>query len=155
RAAPRAGVCAPRRRACGGGAMSGARPNEGGAMSDAAPDEGRTMSDVGTMALEDAIRLRRSVRGFRPDEVPKPILHEVFTLAQQAPSSCNVQRWIPHVVTGPALATLRDALVTAGATEQPIEPDWPADGRYEGVYRTRQHDAAAQLYGAMGVARKD
>jgi nitroreductase len=113
------------------------------------------MSDVGSMVLEDAIRLRRSVRGFLPDEVPEPILHEVFKLAQQTPSNCNVQPWIPHVVSGPALAELRDALVEAGATDQPIEPDWPADGRYEGIYRTRQHDAAAQLYGAMGVARKD
>ena len=69
----------------------------------------------GSMPLEEAIRLRRSVRGFLPDEVPAPILHEVFTLAQQTPSNCNVQPWIPHVVSGTALAALREALVTVGA----------------------------------------
>jgi nitroreductase len=35
------------------------------------------------------------------------------------------------------------------------QPDFPYDGRYPGVYKERQHDAAAQLYGAMGIARDD
>ena len=30
-------------------------------------------------------------------------------------------------------------------------PDFP----YDGVYRERQHDAAAQLHSAMGIARED
>jgi nitroreductase len=107
------------------------------------------------VTLDDVLRERRSVRGFRSDEVPEEALREVFTLAQLTPSNCNVQPWIPHVVSGPALVRLRHELVTAGATEVPIEPDWPADGKYEGVYRDRQHDAAAKLYGAMGVQRRD
>lgn len=107
------------------------------------------------MTLDDALRERRSVRGFLPDEVPESTLREVFALAQLTPSNCNVQPWIPHVVSGNALALLRDELVTAGASDVPIEPDWPADGKYEGVYRDRQYDAAAKLYGAMGVERRD
>ena len=38
---------------------------------------------------------------------------------------------------------------------RPMDPDWPADGKYSGIYRDRQYDAAAKLYGAMGVARQD
>ena len=33
--------------------------------------------------------------------------------------------------------------------------DFPFSGRYDGVYKERQHDAAARLYDAMGVARDD
>lgn len=107
------------------------------------------------MTLDDAILQRRSVRGFLAQEVPDATIREVLELAQWAPSNCNVQPWLPHVVSGAALATLRDALVTAALAQQPFDPDWPADGKYHGPYRERQHDAAARLYGAMGVERRD
>lgn len=107
------------------------------------------------ISVDDAIGLRRSVRGFLPDEIPQSVLHEVFELAQWSPSNCNVQPWIPHVVSGDTLKRLREALVDAGMSDAPMKPDWPADGKFTGVYRERQVDAAQQLYGAMGVARND
>jgi nitroreductase len=107
------------------------------------------------MSVDEAIRRRRSVRGFRPEEVPEATMREVFELAQWAPSNCNVQPWTPHVVSGEALQRLRDALVDAGMRDEPIRPDWPADGKFTDVYRERQVDAAQRLYGAMGVERRD
>jgi len=107
------------------------------------------------MSLEDAIRGRRSVRGFLPDEAPEAKLREIFELARWAPSNCNVQPWTPHVVSGEALKLLRDSLVAAGLRDEPIKPDWPAEGKFSGVHRQRQVDAAQQLYGAMGVERRD
>ncbi len=107
------------------------------------------------MSLEGAIRSRRSVRGFLPREVPQQVLDDVFELAQWSPSNCNVQPWLPHVVSGAALQRVRQALVDAAAAGEDLQPDWPADGKYEGIYRTRQHEAAASLYGAMGVERRD
>ncbi|HEX7437901.1 MAG TPA: nitroreductase family protein, partial [Caldimonas sp.] len=107
------------------------------------------------MSVDEAIRSRRSVRGYRPDEVPQQTLLEVFELAQWAPSNCNVQPWTPHVVSGAALQRLRETLVDAGSSGLPPAPDWPADGKFEGVFRERQVDAAVQLYGAMGVDRSD
>ena len=107
------------------------------------------------MSVDEAIRRRRSVRGFRSEEVPEATMREVFELAQWAPSNCNVQPWTPHVVSGAALKRLRDALVDAGMRDEPIRPDWPADGKFTDVYRERQVDAAQRLYGAMGVERRD
>ncbi|HEY4925453.1 MAG TPA: nitroreductase [Roseiarcus sp.] len=107
------------------------------------------------MSVDEAIRRRRSVRGFRPEGVPEATMREVFELAQWAPSNCNVQPWTPHVVSGEALQRLRDALVDAGMRDEPIRPDWPADGKFTDVYRERQVDAAQRLYGAMGVERRD
>lgn len=107
------------------------------------------------MSVDDALRLRRSVRGFLPAEVPQATLDEVFALAQRTPSNCNVQPWVPHVVSGAALRRLRDDLVAAGERGEPHHADWPADGKFGGIYRERQVDAAVQLYGAMGVARDD
>ncbi|WP_210241803.1 nitroreductase [Bradyrhizobium ivorense] len=113
------------------------------------------MSERPAMSVDEAIRRRRSVRGFLSCEVPDPILREVFALAQWAPSNCNVQPWVPHVVSGEMLSRLREALVAAGMRDEPIKPDWPADGKFTGVYRERQVGAAQALYGAMGVARSD
>ena len=107
------------------------------------------------MNVDEAIRRRRSVRGFQRTEVADETLREVFALAQSAPSNCNVQPWLPQVVSGAALQRLREALVEAGRNHVPPDPDWPADSKFDGVYRERQVDAAVQLYGAMGVDRRD
>jgi nitroreductase len=107
------------------------------------------------LSVDEAIRRRRSVRAFLPDELPDSALREVFALAQWAPSNCNVQPWTPHVVSGEALSRLRAALVDAAMRDEPIKPDWPAEGKFVGVYRERQVDAAVKLYGAMGVERRD
>jgi len=106
------------------------------------------------MTLEDAVRLRRSVRGFLPDEVLPETMDKIFALAQHAPSGCNAQPWLPHVVSGEVLRQLRERLLAAGHS-QPPEPDWPVRNKYSGVYRDRQYDAAARLYGAMGIERHD
>jgi hypothetical protein len=95
------------------------------------------------------------VRGFLADPVPDSLIREAFELAQWAPSNCNVQPWTPHVVSGEKLARLRAALVDAGMRDEPIKPDFEAGGKFIGVYRERQVDAAQQLYGAMGVERRD
>ena len=52
------------------------------------------------LSTADAIRARRSVRGFLPKPVPAKTLHAVFELAQWAPSNCNTQPWITQVASG-------------------------------------------------------
>jgi len=107
------------------------------------------------MNLDDAIRSRRSVRGYLPCAVPEATLREVFALAQWSPSNCNIQPWVPHVVSGDRLRTLCRAMIDAAGDGLPYAPDFEARATYPGVYRERQVDAARRLYGAMGVARDD
>jgi nitroreductase len=107
------------------------------------------------LSVVEAIRQRRSVRAFQSREVPAATLHEIFALAQQAPSNCNTQPWLVHVVSGAKCNQLRQQLLQAGMDPTQYQPDFPYDGRYPGVYKERQHDAAAQLYGAMEIARDD
>jgi nitroreductase len=107
------------------------------------------------LPISDAIRLRRSVRGFLPREVPQDTLNAIYTLAQCAPSNCNTQPWVVHVVSGAACAALGQRLCQAALDPTAHAPDFPYDGRYDNAYRDRQFDAAAQLHGAMGIARDD
>ncbi|HMM09126.1 MAG TPA: nitroreductase [Paracoccus solventivorans] len=107
------------------------------------------------MSIDEAVARRRSVRGYLPDEVPQDRLRELLALAQLAPSNCNIQPWITHVLSGPSLRSLGDKMVAAAEAGIPPDPDFSADRKFEGVYRARQIDAAVQLYGAMGIDRHD
>ena len=106
------------------------------------------------MNIADAIATRRSVRGFLPQDVPQEDLQAIFQLAQHAPSNCNTQPWVVHVVSGAALRQLGQRLCQAALDPAQHAPDFPYDGRYEGVYRERQQDSAAQLFNALGIARE-
>jgi nitroreductase len=107
------------------------------------------------MTLDDAIRARRSVRGYLPHQVPEATIREVFALAQWSPSNCNIQPWVPHVVSGEGLRALGHAMTAAAREGLPQAPDFEARFSYTGPYRERQIDAARRLYGAMGVSRDD
>lgn len=107
------------------------------------------------MTLDEAILKRRSVRGFLPQEVPEQTIREVFELAQCAPSNCNIQPWISHVVSGESLKALGQKMVDAARAGVPHDPDFTADRKFIGIYRERQVDAAVKLYGAMGIERND
>ena len=98
---------------------------------------------------------RRSVRGFRPDPVPDAVLHRVFQLAGRAPSNCNAQPWITHVVSGDAVARMRRDLV-ANARSGAIDSDAAyRENPYVGVYKQRRVGAAVALFEATGVGRHD
>lgn len=104
--------------------------------------------------FDTVLRTRRSVRGYRPDPLPPGLIDEIFTLAATAPSNCNIQPWLVHLVSGPRLRDLGARMVEQAQTGTP-RPDVVMDTRYQGVFRTRQIGAAVALYSAMGIARDD
>jgi nitroreductase len=108
-----------------------------------------------TMSLAEALRQRRSVRGYRPDPVPQAVLDEVFGLAQLAPSNCNIQPWKVFVASGAMRDELRKRMVEHVTRGDPIQPDFEHLPNFEGVYRKRQVDCAVELYNNMGIARDD
>lgn len=94
------------------------------------------------------------MRAFLPDPVDPELLSKLFTLATSAPSNCNSQPWLTHVVSGASRDAMREALMrTIGEGEFVL--DFPYDGKYTGVYRERQLDVGLMLYKALGVTRED
>ncbi len=112
------------------------------------------MSEQLKNAFADLLDARRSVRGFKSKRVPQAILDNVFEFARRAPSNCNTQPWQVAVASGEACERLRQSFPDAIA-EGKFDMDFDYSGQYEGVYKERQHDAAAQLYSAQGIARED
>lgn len=106
------------------------------------------------MDLLEAIRTRKSIRGYKPDPVPKEILKEVIEIATRSPSGMNTQPWEFTVITGDVLDSMRRAnaeLLASGAIPNPDFQLKP----YEGIYRNRQVEVAVQIFGLMGIARED
>ncbi|QHL89867.1 nitroreductase [Sphingomonas changnyeongensis] len=104
----------------------------------------------------DAVVLgRRSIRGYRPDPVPRALIEEILTLAMRAPSSMNSQPWNFHVIGGEVLDRIR-----AGNTERmlagvPESREFRTGRPFAGKHRDRQVGVAKQLFAAMGIARED
>lgn len=107
------------------------------------------------MDFETLVRERRSIRGYKPDPVPRAVIEEIIELAISVPFSMNTQPWHFHVVSGEPLERIRRGnteLMMAGAAPQ---REIPAHGSYRGVHRDRQVEVAVQLFEAMGIERDD
>lgn len=107
------------------------------------------------MDFDDVILGRRSIRGYRPDPVPRALIEEILTLAMRAPSSMNTQPYHFYVIGGSALDAIR-----AGNTERmvagiPQSREFRTGTAFAGPHRDRQIGVAKQLFAAMGIARDD
>ena len=107
------------------------------------------------MGLEEAIRTRRSVRGYLDKPVPKEVLEQVFALAQWTPSNCNIQPWKVYVASGETRDRLRTRIVESVMKGEAFKPDYDYPGKFEGEYRTRQVACAVEMYTKMGIGRED
>ncbi|MGB2800002.1 MAG: nitroreductase [Dehalococcoidia bacterium] len=106
------------------------------------------------MDIVEAIRTRKSVRGYRPDPVPKKILRDILDIATRAPSAMNTQPWEIIVIAGGVLENIKRGnieMLESGALPNPNVSVQP----FEGVYRQRQVDLAVQIFQLMGIARED
>ncbi len=105
------------------------------------------------MDLDQAISERRSIRGFKPDPVPRELLEEIIALANRAPSSMNTQPWHFHVLTGAPLEAVRAGNSERMLSGVPPQREIVDHGAYQGVHRDRQVEIAIQLFEAMGIER--
>ncbi len=55
------------------------------------------------LTTKDAIRNRRSIRKFKPDQVPDECIKELLESARLAPSGCNAQPWRFKIIKQPEI----------------------------------------------------
>jgi coenzyme F420-0:L-glutamate ligase/coenzyme F420-1:gamma-L-glutamate ligase len=65
-----------------------------------------------TTALQEFLRTRRSIRRFKTDPVPKPLIDYILETATYAPSAHDIQPWRFVVVTTPEAKTKLSKAVT-------------------------------------------
>ncbi len=109
------------------------------------------------MDLEDAIRTRRSMRGFLDKPVPRETVERILELAACAPSGSNIQPWKVVVVAGDAKRRLSDAVRRLRAED----PDGDAAeydyymSRFREPYLARRRACGWGLYELAGIAKGD
>lgn len=119
-----------------------------------ASQHNRPMTNL-PQAIDSIARQRRSVRAFKPDPIPQETLDHIFAVAGTAPSNCNAQPWITHVVSGDALTDMREKLIAAVKAGEADEGAGHRDNPYVGIYKERRIGAAVKLFEATGVGRHD
>jgi nitroreductase len=107
------------------------------------------------MEFDEVVMGRRSIRGYKPDPVPRALIEEIIGLASRAPSSMNTQPWNFTVVTGEPLDRIRRGNSERMLAGVPQSREFRTGGAFAGAHRERQVDVAKQLFGAMGIARDD
>lgn len=103
------------------------------------------------MEFDEVVLGRRSIRGFRPEPVPKDVVREIVALAIRAPSSMNTQPWHLHVVSGAPLERIRQGNTERNLAGVPASREIRMHGPYTGIHRERQKAIAAQLFEAMDI----
>ena len=107
------------------------------------------------MDVVEAIKLRKSVRGYKPDPVSREILSEILEIATRSPSSVNIQPWEFTIVAGEVLDKIRQANVRMLESGASTNPDIGVLGPFTGVYRQRQVELAIQIFKLMDISRED
>lgn len=107
------------------------------------------------MHFDEVVVGRRSVRGYKPQPVPRELIEEILALAIRAPSSLNSQPWNFYVITGEPLDRIRRGNTERTLAGHPDSREFRKGNPYTGVHRERQVGVAKQLFAAMGIARED
>ncbi len=106
------------------------------------------------MDLVEAIKSRKSIRGYKPDPVPEKVLEELLDVARWSPSGVNAQSWEFVVLTGEALEAVKRANIEQmdqGVEDHP-DMDRPA---LTGPYRERQVTLGRELFRLLDIGRED
>lgn len=107
------------------------------------------------MDYETLVAERRSIRGYKPDPVPRHVIDEIIEIAKRAPSSMNTQPWHFHVITGEPLELIRKGNTERMMAGAGVDREIKMGHGYEGPHRERQVEIAIQLFEAMGIERND
>ena len=102
------------------------------------------------MEFDEVILGRRSIRGYKPDPVPRGLIEEIIALAMRAPSSMNTQPWNFHVLTGEPLGRIRRGNTERMLARVPQSREFRTGQPFGGLHRDRQVGVAKQLFWGDG-----
>jgi len=108
------------------------------------------------MNITEAIKKRKSIRGFTSEPVSKDTIREILEAAGRAPSAMNTQPWGFTVIAGDILDKIKSAIIEKLRAGAPAHPEhlvvgWPMDS----IYRQRQVELAKNIFSLMDIKRGD
>ena len=107
------------------------------------------------MNVLEAIASRRSIRGFKPDPVPRQTIQKIVELAGRSASFTNTQPWEVAIVTGATRDLLSDRLHEAAASGVPGHSQVPYPKTWPEAAAQRSKIHNIKRFEALGIARDD
>lgn len=105
------------------------------------------------MNVSEAIKSRTSTRAFKPDPIPRTLMHDILDVARFAPSGGNLQPWRVIAIAGAE----RDAVVALAKANLPGDEGerfiYPPD-LWE-PYRSRRYKLGEDMYALLGIPREN
>jgi nitroreductase len=107
------------------------------------------------MELAAAIKGRRSIRKFKAQDVPKGVITAVLEEARWSPSWGNTQPWDLYVLTGKALARVKEINLKKTLAGEPISSDVPMLEKWPAAMKARYGELGKIVLSAQGIGRED
>ncbi len=110
----------------------------------------------GSMDLDLALDMRRSVRAFKSTPVPRELVEELLVRAARSPSGTNVQPWKVYVAMGETRDRLSNELLAY--REQDPEggtKEWPSTGKRTEPYISRMRKLGKDMYTLLEIPKGD
>ena len=109
------------------------------------------------MQLEKILNKRKSCRAFLGRSVDPELLRSIVTKAARAPSNGNLQPWQIYIVTGAALASLKQTTKQLVDDQVPLQtPEYQVYPKpLKDTYDRRRQEIGEDLYRVLGIPRED
>ena len=109
------------------------------------------------MQLEQIVNKRKSCRAFLDRPVDPQLLHSIIGKAARAPSNGNLQPWQIYILTGNALASLKQTTKGLVDDQAPLQvPEYQVYPKpLKDVYDQRRQEIGEDLYRVLGIPRED
>ena len=109
------------------------------------------------MQLEQILNKRKSCRAFLDRPVETHLLRTIIAMAARAPSNGNLQPWQIYIVTGTALASLKQTTKKLVDDQVPLQtPEYEVYPKpLKDTYNNRRQEIGEDLYRVLGIPRDD
>jgi len=109
------------------------------------------------MQLAQILDKRKSCRAFLDRPVDPQLLRSIITKAARAPSNGNLQPWQIYIVTGTALASLKQTTKQLVDDQVPLQtPEYQVYPKpLKDMYDQRRQEIGEDLYRVLGIPRED
>lgn len=102
-----------------------------------------------------AITGRRSIRKYKPDQIPKDVLTGILDAGRWSPSWGNTQPWEVYVITGKALDSLKQESLKAGRAGAALNPDVPMPQAWPEQMKKRYGEMGEVVLKTLDIRRDD
>jgi len=107
------------------------------------------------MEVKDAIRKRKSIRGFLAKPISKKIINSILSRAGQAPSWGNTQPWEVLVVSGETVKKLGEAFCQKAREGLVETPEFEMPKSFPEPLLSRYRQVGKDLFSILNIQRDD